>query len=351
MIYFFCNRLRLTRTAGVAFRLLFAIFVGSIAVAGQTSNVRGKNNPYSPSPSPQTKQAEPRTIVFKIVNTEVSLSNEARKNNDIVIRPTAPQQTFKIAKATENGAIVPSEIYRIGAGDVLFINIKNASNASGYYTVRVDGTIDYPLAGENLVVKNKTTEAVEDMLGSGITIYSAPQVEVKVREFGSHKINVSGMVERPGEMNIQREAVPLYVVRAESGVNSQATKALIRRTNLSKAETFNLRDVNSDKVLIYPGNSIEFTADDRSSTPANSGFYYIAGNVNLTGQKELTVGMTLFQAILASGGTKGNPKKAMIRRKSDNGTLNVAEHNLRAIKDGKAPDPVLSPGDMIEIDN
>ena len=61
--------------------------------------------------------------------------------------------------------------------------------------------------------------------------------------------------------------------------------------------------------------------------------------------------MTLFQAILASGGAKGNPKKAMIRRKSDNGTLNVAEHNLRAIRDGKAPDPILSPGDMIEIGN
>ena len=247
--------------------------------------------------------------------------------------------------------ISPSETYKIGAGDILFVNIKNAANASGYYTVRVDGTIDFPLAGENLVVKDQTTEAVEDMLIAGIKLYSAPKVEVKVREFGSHKINVSGMVERPGERSIQREAIPLYVVRAESGVDSQATKAVIRQSDISKAETFDLRDVSSDKVLIYPGNSVEFTADGRNSVLANSGFYYIAGNVNSTGQKELTVGMTLFQAILASGGAKGNPKKAMIRRKSDNGTLNVAEYNLRAIKDGKAPDPVLSSGDMIEIIN
>lgn len=351
MIYFFCNRLRLTKTSPVAFSILFAIFAGSIAIVGQTSVGRGKNNPYSPSPSPTTKQAEQRQIVFKTSNEEVSISNEARKDNDIVIRPTVALQTFKIAKTTETKKISPSETYKIGAGDVLFVNIKNAANASGYYTVRVDGTIDFPLAGETLVVKDQTIEAVEDMLTAGITLYSAPKVEVKVRQFGSHKINVSGMVERPGEKNIQREAIPLYVVRADSGVDPQATKAVIRRSDISKAETFDLRDANSDQVLIYPGNSVEFTADGRSSIPANSVFYYIAGNVNSTGQKELAAGMTLFQAILASGGLKGNSKKAMIRRKSDNGTLNVAEHNLRAIRDGKAPDPILTPGDIIEIDN
>lgn len=351
MTPFICNRYRLLRTPLAAFTALLAILAANFVITGQTNDGRGKNNPFSPSPSPKTKQEQPPQIVFKNDAAEVSISSEVQKNNDSAARPTIAQATFKIAKTAAIRTSSPVEIYKIGAGDVLFIKVKNTTNASGYYTVHADGTIDFPLAGENLVVAEQTTDEIEDMLAAGITLYADPQVEVKVREFGSHKITVAGMAERPGEKSIQREAIPLYVVRAEAGVNSQATRVLIRRADLEKVETYDLRDSNTDNVLVYPGNTIEFIAEGHSSVLKKSGFYYIAGSVNSTGQKEFTAGMTLFQAIFASGGAKGNPKKATIRRKNENGTLNVAEHNVRAIKDGKAPDPTLEPGDMIEIGN
>ena len=155
------------------------------------------------------------------------------------------------------------------------------------------------------------------------------------------------MVENAGEKSLQREAIPLFVVRAEAGVDEKAKKALVKRAPLLKIESYDLSDANTDNVLVYPGNSVEF-AGDGSST---GGFYFIAGDIASSGQKDLTFGLTLYQAVIASGGAKGNPKKAVIRRKNENGIFTMIEHNLRWIKDGKAVDPAVVPGDVIEIRN
>lgn len=289
------------------------------------------------------------------VSTKSSDAITAKISRDMEVIRTPAQPvvppTSTPAKNIDRTPGKPTDIYNIGIGDVIFVNLKNAPNASGYYTVRDDGTIDFPLAGDNVVVRDKTTSEITRMIQSAVTLYSNPQVEVKVREFSSHKINVTGMAERKGERTIQREAVPLFVVRADVNVDPKATKVLIRRNELANVESFDLQDAKTDNILIYPGNSIEFADDEYGATLSTTGFYYIAGEINTAGQKEYAAGMTLFQAITASGGAKGNPKKAMIRRKGDKGTLNVSDYDLRAIKAGKATDPVLSPGDMIEIVN
>lgn len=244
-----------------------------------------------------------------------------------------------------------TEIYKVGVGDVLFIDLKNAPKAGGYYTVQGDGTIDFPLAGENPSVVNKTVDQIEDLLSAATTLYSEPQIEVKVREYVSHRITVLGIAERAGERRLQREALPLFVIRTDALVSSAATKVHIRREDRADVETYALWDEKTGDVLVFPGDSVEFATDEQSLAPATSGFFYIAGEVNLSGQREYIDGMTLFQAVTASGGTKGNPRTATLRRKGDKGLLKVAEFDLRAISRGKASDPILQPGDMIEISN
>jgi protein involved in polysaccharide export with SLBB domain len=234
-------------------------------------------------------------------------------------------------------------------GDVLFVNVKNSPNGSGYCTVRTDGTIDFPLAGDNLVAADKPIDSIVSMLESGITLFPDPIIEVTIREYGSHKMTVSGMVDNPGEKSLQREAIPLYVVRADAVVDPKATKAIITRGPQLKVESYDLRDAETDNVLVYPGNSVEFTHELGSRNAV--GYYYIGGEINSAGQKALSSGLTLYQAVVASGGLKGNPKKAVIRRKNGQGVLDIFEHNLRAIRGGKAADPTLSSGDIIEVGN
>ncbi|HEX3102795.1 MAG TPA: polysaccharide biosynthesis/export family protein, partial [Pyrinomonadaceae bacterium] len=262
--------------------LLSAATVSTIA---QGNDARTKNNPYFPSPSTRAQKADsPRVPV--VLAKQVSISAIARLDTDIQIRPASVQRTSTYSKNVEGHSSSPTGIYKIGIGDVIYVNLKNAPNSSGFVTVKDNGMIDFPIAGDKLVIAGRTAEEAAEMLAAGITIYSDPQVEIKVRDYRSHKIIVSGMVERSGESSIQREAVPLYVVCAQAGVDPKATKALVRRADLAKVETFDLHDPNTDKVLIYPGNAVEFTAGTNVAAPVTTGFYYIAGNVNLAGQKE-----------------------------------------------------------------
>jgi polysaccharide export outer membrane protein len=258
------------------------------------------------------------------------------------------KKTLEIAKRANAAAISPTEIYKVGTGDILFINLQNSPKDSTYYTILNDGTIDYPLAGEMLTVAGLTTDEIEEILKSKIKLYENPQISVKVREYASHTISVLGLVEKAGEKKIQREAVPLYVVRAEAIVQPKATQAIIRRTNAT-AETVDLKDAKSDDVLIFPGDIVEFGYAGGKDA-ANANFYYIGGEVTTGGQKEYYQGITLTQAILASGGAKKtNIKKVVIRRKNAQGLLILWLYNLKAIKEGKEPDPTLEPGDTIEV--
>ncbi len=266
---------------------------------------------------------------------------------------TIAAKTFEIAKRANKAALSPTEIYKIGVGDILIIGLQNApGSAANYFTVLSDGTIDYPLAGKMISVEGLTAEEIEILLEEKIKLYESPQVVVKVREFSSHTFNVLGLVEKAGEKFMQREAMPLYVIRAESVTPSLAKVAVIKRAN-SETENVNLDDPKSDDVLIFPGDIVEFKAGESAiSNSPTPQFYYIGGYINSAGQKDFHSGITLTQAILASGGLKkSNVRKVVIRRKNQEGLLSPLEFDLNSIKNGKQVDPILQAGDTIEIEN
>jgi hypothetical protein len=138
--------------------------------------------------------------------------------------------------------------------------------------------------------------------------------------------------------------MPLFAIRAEAGVNAKADRALVTRAPMLKVESYDLRQVKTDDVLIYPGNSVEFVGAAVSTES-----YFISGKGVSAGQKPLSAGITLYQAAIASAGQKSDPKKAILRRKDAKGIFMSSEYNLRSIREGKYMDPILTSGDVIEI--
>ena len=212
--------------------IVVALVLASVAAASAQ-----RNNPFSSNPDVRTTVAS-------------------------VKRADAPQPDVRTAKtsvtvdAGERTADL-TRIYKIGVGDMLHIVLANAPNASGYYTVRSDGTIDFPLAGDSPKVDGMAPSDIEQMLASRIKLYHDPRLQVRVQEFGSHKINVTGMVERNGERFLQREAMPLFTIKADVEVHAGATMVVVKRSS-GKAEKYNLNDLNTDEVLVYAGDAIEF---------------------------------------------------------------------------------------------
>lgn len=248
----------------IPFAILLTLFVTGSSAMGQTSEGRGKNNPYSPSPVGKVEEKQSLAAPAKTSPNEAVFIMLSQKTPDTKNLPTVAQRLFKITKHAESRSMPPTEIYRVGVGDILFVNLKNAAQGSRYCTVRPDGTIDFPLAGEDLLVADQTVDDIEEMLATGITLFPDPQLEVKVREYASHKITVSGMVDNAGDISLQREAMPLFVIRSEAVVSPNATKAVIKRAPLLKPESYDLRAADTDNVLIYSGNSVEFTSDKQA---------------------------------------------------------------------------------------
>ncbi len=325
----------------------FSLFFASVSFAQPTQNPPTKVNfGYSQNPKTNVKKENSAPTSNPQSNVQTSAVTEQ-------IAPTENRSiaktTFEIAKRASTKSISPTEVYKVGIGDILLISLQNAaSKATNYFTVLSDGTIDYPLAGEMVFVSGSTVEEIEDSLKAKIKLYENPQVSVKLREFASHSIRVLGLVEKAGEKFLQREAMPLYAVRAEAVVLSTATGVTVKRAN-SQTERFSLSDSKYEDVLIFPGDIVEFTSNEKRGS-LSAAFYYIGGKIVSPGQKDFSSGMTLTQAVLASGGLKkSDAKKAIVRRKNEQGMLVSTEYNLKNIKNGRSPDPALQSGDTIEI--
>lgn len=340
---------------------ILSVFLLCSSSFGQETEQSAKKINFSYSRNPVTRVKSPEKIqdpaqeqviestVSENSTPENSTSENASENNSTEL--TIAKKTLEVAKRGNKNSMPPTEIYKVGVGDVLFISVQNApSKNSTYFTVLNDGTIDYALAGEMVPVLGLTTEEIEELLREKIKVYENPQLSVKVREYASHAITVLGMVEKSGEKFLQREAVPLFVVKAEAIVESKVTQAIIRRGN-SQLETVDLRDPKSDEILILPGDIIEFSIGAvETKTTVVPQFYYIGGEIMKVGQQNFYSGITLTQAILASGGLrKENARFVVIRRKNAEGLLVPTEYNLREIKIGRIPDPLIEAGDTIEI--
>lgn len=347
--------------------LVAAFSVSSITAQAVKTEIR-RNSPFAPNPKKRAEssaglQNTEETKAVKIGANETVQNSEnivAAENNAANLppaadfdKPTIAKNTLEIARRAGEAAISPVETYKIGKGDVLFISLQNAPpKETNYFTVLENGTIDYPLAGEMISVGGLTAEETEDLLKEKIKLYENPQVSIKVREYNSHTYTVLGAVEKAGEKKLQREAVPLFVVRAEAVVDAKVSRASIKRKN-SDVQEVDLKDSASGETLVFAGDIVEFIADESAVSAAKTPqFYYIGGEIASSGQKDFHQGITLTQAILASGGLKkASVKKVIIRRKNADGTLTPLEVNLKAVKDGKAIDPTLQIGDTVEIGN
>lgn len=332
----------------ILYAFVFILFVSLVSVEAQTEN-KQINFQYSQNPKIRTKPTE-----NDIANNE-KLQNQSdnpkgEKVDEQNKSVSLASKTLEVAKRSKNVSVSPTETYKVGINDILFVSLQNDRDSSTYYTVLNDGTIDYPLAGELISVENLTTDEIEDLLREKIKLFKNPQVSVKVREHASHEINVLGLVENAGKKYIQREAIPLFVVRAESIVRPEALQVTIKRKN-ADTEVYDLKDSKYENVLIFPGDIVEFTGNAKQTGTAAE-FYFIGGLIKDGGQKDFHDGITLTQAILASGGVK-NPKadKVIIRRKDEKGLLKSSAYDLSKIKKGKMPDPTLNSGDTIEILN
>lgn len=232
-----------------------------------------------------------------------------------------------------------SEIYRVGAGDRISISVNAASNTESTVWVRADGTIDFPLAGGVVRAAGKTVDQLESSISQGIRVYRLPKVRVRVVEYVSHTVRVEGLVSIPGVHAIQRETVPLFVIRAMAEVLPSATHMKIERADKAE-ESYSLDYVLLDRVLIRPGDTVSFRGIDGESV----GYFFLTGTDVETEKRTLRKGQTLMKTI--------HGKKfsfAEVATYASSGEITRKLYEFKALAKGKIADPIIRQGDIVSF--
>ncbi len=247
-------------------------------------------------------------------------------------------------KAITPDDLAPTEIYKVGVGDVLDIRLVNSNtNRSTLYSVVEGGLIELPIASGPLLVAGLTTKDIQAKITVELRrlgFEDRGQVAVGVRQYASHTVSITGLVNSPGTMTLRREAVPLCVLLAEVHPRADAAPAAIMRAG-APTQVIDLSAPAALNSLVYPGDVINLTSQPQD-------FYFIGGRINYPGQRTYQPGLTLVQAILAAGGSSQDGVVEVSRESSD-GRLTSTKFNLKEIKSGKIRDPKLLPGDRVEV--
>ena len=258
------------------------------------------------------------------------------------ISPMVEAKTVSAASpnsSTEEIAL--TKIYRVGSKDVLDIRLNDSqSRQSTVYMVTQSGLLEHPHLSEPLSVSGLTVEEIRTRIEEDLkkhAVIEDPKVFVGVLEHASHTIVVDGLVKDPGTKSLKSEAVPLASVLAEAQPLVGAASVTVVRNGLDVLMT-ELGHTAHMGFLVHPGDVITLH-------PRINEFLYVGGKVKFPGEKRYRVGLTLMQAIIASGGATSNSKVAEIAR--DDGELVRTRFDLEAIESGKAADPPVKPRDRI----
>ena len=316
-----------------------AIAIESVPKENSASRKPASSN-KAITPSEQNSGTRPKLIQPTAMITEALSVRLIAPPVNAAVRPNSTARTSSPPRA-----LPATMLYRVGIGDVLDIRLANMpTRESTLFTVLNPGVVEYPLLTGPISVDGMTTEEIAALLSREIKVIDHPMATVMVRDYASHGVTITGMVDSPGKKVLRREAMPLYTVLAEALPRPEATAVTITRGG--KSESLSMANEQSMSTLVKAGDIIRVSGESATSKK----FVYVGGDVAATGEREFREGMTLTQALLAAGGIARSEKaSAKIARRNASGFLVTNEYNVRAIEEGKAPDPVLEAGDRIEV--
>lgn len=242
-------------------------------------------------------------------------------------------------------------VYRLGAGDVLQLQVWGRPELSGKHIVGPDGVITVPMAGPTPVGQLSREEAARQVRQRLERFYIDPQVQFSVEQYVSNRITVLGRVENPGMISFDQPPTLLEVL-AKAGslpvIDKQATLsrcAIVRgRDKLMWVDLKRLLNGGDLRLNLRmkPGDLVYIP--DSADT-----MVYVLGAVHRPGAYRLTPDMSVMDALATAGGPNedAQPAEIGVYRPARQAFERIALQNLM---DAKRPvNFALEEGDVIYV--
>lgn len=241
--------------------------------------------------------------------------------------------------------------YKVGAGDVLNIQVWDNDDLNRTIEVSQDGSFSFPFIGK-VNASNLSVFQIERLLIQKLSegYLVAPQVSITVEEYNNQKVFLLGEVARPGSYTLKHRCHLLELISEAGGfTEKRSTTCIIVRPeakgeknqpkSIHNAEKSEIIRINLDELIsgevsffILPGDSIYIGKSEK---------IYVTGEVMSPGKLKWEKGLTVREAVsLAGGGTpKASVNRILIIR-NENGAETKIKPDLG--------DPVL-PNDIIKV--
>lgn len=284
-----------------------------------------------------TKLIQPRLmqavacLIVALATSAVSISAFART-------AAVPDKTAAASAAPP--AVADPDMYKIGAGDTIHINVYQSPDLSVDVRVSEAGAITYPLLGR-VVLGGLTVTAAEAHLAQLLRkgdLVKDPQVMITVTQVRTNQVNVLGQVAKPGRIPLDLAGMRMTEVLADAGgvVNGVGSDTVVLsgiRNGQPYRHEVDLPKIfapggNADNVVVMPGDTIWV---DRAPQ------IYLYGEIQHAGAMRLERGMTVMQAVAAGGGAtqRGTLKGIKVTRKGADGKVETLEPSMQdQLQDG-----------------
>jgi polysaccharide export outer membrane protein len=258
--------------------------------------------------------------------------------------------------------------YRIGAHDLLEINVFEAPDLNRSLRVSAGGEISMPLLGA-VQSSGLTARELEGTLEVKLRQYMKdPHVGVFVTTVESHPVSVVGAVKKPGVFQIRGTKTVLEMLSMAEGLADDAgDEVLVMRgaglhfgsDSASPASgpddgtiKINLKDLLESgdpryNVPVYPGDIVKVT---------RGGIVYVIGDVKKPGGFVLKSDqyMSVLKAIALAEGLNATAAKSrakIIRTDEKTGQRTEFPIDLGKVLAGKTPDAPLKAADIVFVPN
>ena len=245
--------------------------------------------------------------------------------------------------------LYPGEDFQLTPGDLLQVRVFEQPEYASTVRVGLDGTVELPYIGsvelQGLTVRAAQT-LIADRLRTG-EYYRNPEVTIQVLESLNGSVTISGEVKAVVPITGARRLID--VLSAVGGLPASAshTVRIVRPGPDGQEKTIEVNlgaDLTHSAdagMLVYPRDIIEVS---------RAGVVYVLGAFSHQGSVALDQAqpLTLLQVVALSGGIGFEGQYNDLRLIRTVGTdRKVIEVDVKKVRDGKAPDPVLQANDIV----
>ena len=292
-------------------------------------------------------------------------------------RQPNPNAFTTLASGTRSSTIVPdllkpsTNLFTLGPGDRIEIEIVNDPTTKATTLVGLDGKIYYYLL-PGLDVWGRTLAETKGLLEQELSklIRDGPQVTVALRSVASKHVWLLGRLAAPGIYPLAGPMTLLEAIARAGGPGSRAGLAAAAPTTRNSSpvaaeadladlrHSFVMRRGNRLPVdfyrLVHQGDlsqNIQLEPDDFVYLPSTEGEeVFLLGAVSQPGIFRFTPRMSLVAALARAGGTVSPAyldQIAIVRGSLTEPQIAVVDY--REITQGRSPDVLIEPGDIIYV--